>query len=245
MLAFSQHGEGKTVVFLHGFLESSSMWKNLIFPFHCVFIDLPGHGNSEFHNENNPSISFFADKVLEVLNHLRCSHYAIIGHSMGGYVGLELLRRTGYVEKLILLNSNFWEDSQQKKIDRNRIINIVASNKDWFIREAIPNLFYQPIKSKRIIEYLCQEASNMSIEAIKGATLAMRDRESSEDLIKENFNKIKILQGQHDAVIPLELMLAKNNGICNLVVFPDSAHMSHEEVPELVVKEIIQFINIE
>jgi pimeloyl-ACP methyl ester carboxylesterase len=40
-------------------------------------------------------------------------------------------------------------------------------------------------------------------------------------------------------------MLAKNNGICNLVVFPDSAHMSHEEVPELVVKEIIQFINIE
>ena len=33
MLAFSQHGEGKTVVFLHGFLESSSMWKNLIFPF--------------------------------------------------------------------------------------------------------------------------------------------------------------------------------------------------------------------
>jgi pimeloyl-ACP methyl ester carboxylesterase len=164
---------------------------------------------------------------------------------MGGYVGLELLRRTGYVEKLILLNSNFWEDSQQKKIDRNRIINIVASNKDWFIREAIPNLFYQPIKSKRIIEYLCQEASNMSIEAIQGATLAMRDRESSEDLIKENFNKIKILQGQHDAVIPLELMLAKNNGICNLVVFPDSAHMSHEEVPELVVKEIIQFINIE
>jgi pimeloyl-ACP methyl ester carboxylesterase len=85
----------------------------------------------------------------------------------------------------------------------------------------------------------------MSIEAIQGATIAMRDRESSEDIVKENFNKIKILQGQHDAVIPLELMLLKNNDICNLVVFPDSAHMSHEEVPELVVKEIIQFINIE
>lgn len=243
MLTFSQRGEGETVVFLHGFLESSAMWNGLNFPFHCVFIDLPGHGNSELLSEVHPSMQLFADKVIEVLDHLECFKYALVGHSMGGYVGLEILKRTKNIHKLILLNSNFWEDSPQKKIDRSRIVEIVSSNKDWFIKEAIPNLFYKPNEYQTLIDSICDEASLMSSEAIQFATIAMRDRECSKDILKEHSLKIKILQGEYDTVVPLETMLSKLDDQSQLVVFPNSAHMSHAEVPELVLYEIVSFLN--
>ena len=42
-------GNGYPVVFLHGFLESMTMWEDLKFEgiWQQVFIDLPGHGGSE------------------------------------------------------------------------------------------------------------------------------------------------------------------------------------------------------
>lgn len=242
LLAFSQRGEGETVVFLHGFLESSDMWNGLNFPFHCILIDLPGHGKSELLFEEDPSMKHYADKVIEVLNHLECFKYSIVGHSMGGYVGLEILKRTKNIQKLILLNSNFWEDSPQKKIDRSRIVDIVSSNKEWFIKEAIPNLFYKPYEYQTLIDSMCDEASLMSSEAIQFATIAMRDRECSKNILKEHSDKIMILQGEYDSVVPLETMLMKLDDKSQLVVFPNSAHMSHAEVPELVMNEIISFL---
>jgi pimeloyl-ACP methyl ester carboxylesterase len=43
-------GSGRAVVFLHGFLESISMWEYLAL--HelnrtCILFDIPGHGKSE------------------------------------------------------------------------------------------------------------------------------------------------------------------------------------------------------
>jgi hypothetical protein len=47
-------GNGYPIVFLHGFLEDSSMWEHLNLPlksaYKFVFIDLPGHGKSDKYN---------------------------------------------------------------------------------------------------------------------------------------------------------------------------------------------------
>ena len=64
-----------------------------------IFIDLPGHGASELSDfSETPSIDFMADEVLKVLNLLTLESYSIIGHSMGGYVGL-LLKEKDYLMK--------------------------------------------------------------------------------------------------------------------------------------------------
>ena len=49
MLSYSVKGSGPAWVFLHGFLESSSMWESLPLddlPIQQIKIDLPGHGKS-------------------------------------------------------------------------------------------------------------------------------------------------------------------------------------------------------
>jgi len=121
MLHYRSFGEGKTLVFLHGFLESSTMWDHLPLQdlnAHCIFIDLPGHGKSPLNDlEEIPSIRFMADEVLQVLNALQVNEFTVVGHSLGAYVGLELAQLPA-CQKLIFLNSNCWSDDEQKRRDR-------------------------------------------------------------------------------------------------------------------------------
>ncbi len=50
MLYYEVEGEGKSFVFLHGFLENHSIWNNLRADLkdqhQIITLDLPGHGNS-------------------------------------------------------------------------------------------------------------------------------------------------------------------------------------------------------
>jgi pimeloyl-ACP methyl ester carboxylesterase len=50
-----------------------------------VFIDLPGHGQSDW-PETNYTMDFFAEAVLAVLRDARIEKATLIGHSMGGAV---------------------------------------------------------------------------------------------------------------------------------------------------------------
>lgn len=139
MLHFRVEGKGRTLVFLHGFLESSSMWTflniNRLYA-QNIFIDLPGHGNSALtDNSERPSIEFMAHEVLKVLNFLKIESYSIVGHSMGGYVGLLVKEMDSRCEKVVLINSNFWSDNEQKKKDRLRVAEIVFKAKKVFIRK--------------------------------------------------------------------------------------------------------------
>ena len=57
MLFYENTGNGKPLVFLHGFLESHLIWNNLRQNLEkeaqIITIDLPGHGNSENSQEVN------------------------------------------------------------------------------------------------------------------------------------------------------------------------------------------------
>ena len=123
------------------FLESSEMWEEIIPHFknyQVITVDLPCHGNSRF-DGNSCSMGFMAQILHEFFRQIEVKDPIVIGHSMGGYVGLELLNLMPI--ELILLHSNFWKDSKNKKTDRNRVIEVVLKNHKLFVQEAIPALF--------------------------------------------------------------------------------------------------------
>ena len=82
-----------SIVFLHGIGTSSWMWWRQIeaFPdFHCINLDLPGHGNSI----HVPWISLTdtADQIAALIEaHATNERAHIVGLSLGGYIGLTLL----------------------------------------------------------------------------------------------------------------------------------------------------------
>jgi len=236
-------GNGDPVIFLHGFLEDHQMW-NSIAPkiealgFKIILIDLPGHGLSR-HKLSNCSMAEMAlllngfCKAFSILNPF------VFGHSMGGYVGLELLKL--YSIKLTLIHSNFWEDSAEKKKDRNRFATIVAQNKQRLIQEVIPNLF-APNNRQRlqsVIDELCIRANKIPSQEIIASTLGMRDRLNNAYLLESH--PISIVHGELDTVIKTNVMRQKLDTFDK--TFPyhqinNVGHMSIWEDPDSLIKYI-------
>jgi pimeloyl-ACP methyl ester carboxylesterase len=238
VLDYRVEGDGKTLVFLHGFLESSTMWSFLnlqALKARKVFIDLPGHGKSPLtDNSESPSIDFMAKEVLKVLNFLEIDSYSVIGHSMGGYVSLKLKEMDSRCEKAVLVNSNFWQDTDQKKKDRVRLAEIAFKAKKLFIQEAIPNLFGKPENHAEEIDVLIEEALKMAPESIAYSALAMRERKDYTREVSENQTEYFIIHGKLDKLVDTDFLKSQLKSVENLFVIENAGHMAHIEQSEEV-----------
>ena len=239
MLNYSVHGEGRPIVYLHGFLESSTMWSFLNFQTFNeknIFIDLPGHGKSELNDfSETPSIDFMAAEVLKVLNLLTLKSYSIIGHSMGGYVGLLLKEMDSRCKKVVLLNSNFWADTEQKKKDRIRVAEIAFKAKKIFLQEAIPNLFGKPENYPNEIIQLKNEAMIMLPESIAYSSLAMRERNDFTGAINSNTVDYFIIHGILDRLVDADFLRKQLISDKNLFIIENAGHMAHIEQSDEVL----------
>lgn len=242
-LHFSVEGEGQNVVFLHGFLESSTMWRSLLLnnlPFRCIFIDLPGHGSSPMiESDDAPSMEAMALKVIEVLEALKISDFNLVGHSMGAYVGLVVKEKMKGCQKLVFLNSNCWTDDENKRRDRERIAKFAFTSKDIFIREAIPNLFADKVKSAVYINHLIEEAKQISPDAIAYSALAMSTRKDYSNEVKNNPSNYLFLHGDLDKLVSTELLLARLEDEKLVRIISNSGHMTHVENPNAVLETLL------
>lgn len=211
-----------------------------------LLIDLPGHGKSALSEPSEiPSMKFMADEVGRVLAFLKTDSYRVLGHSMGGYVALELFANTpegiSRPSHVTLLNSNCWSDSEAKQADRLRVARIAYTAKELFINEAIPNLFARPESFQKQIAALKQEAKAMTTEAIAYAALAMRTRTDYTELVVKNPVCFKIIHGALDRLVGVEELNARLTPPAEhitpaLIVIPNAGHMAHWEATEEVVK---------
>lgn len=207
----------------------------------CLFIDLPGHGQSEFSTTESrkSGIEQMAIEVITVIESLGIENFDILGHSMGGYVALEVKRLKTQCEKVVLLNSNFWTDPLAKVIDRKRIAKLVQSSKSFFLQKAIPGLFTEPNKFQHEINQLIKEASMMESSAIAYASLAMASRKDFTKLI--SLQDLYVIHGAQDRLVSSEQF--EGNGILNGHFFElqKAGHMCHIESPEGVI-EVLKII---
>ncbi|MEX2484813.1 MAG: alpha/beta hydrolase [Brumimicrobium sp.] len=250
LLNYRVTGEGYPVVFLHGFLESNSMWKETI-PhlkgIKAVLIELPGHGKSSMNYDvNELTIESIATEVWDIINKLKITTFSIVGHSLGGYVALSMKERDikDQVDKLVLLNSHPWEDSEVKKVERSKVAKIVKDHKSLFLNEAIPNLFSDPENSKRAIDQLIKEAMKMNSDSISKTINAMKNRDESTKIMKSLGDKCLVIQGKSDHLIPyrdMEELTKKYNNRYYLI--KDAGHMAIYESKEKVINQIINFLN--
>ena len=85
------HGEGPTVVLVHGVTLTSDIWLNqfddLAATHRVIALDQRGHGRSTA-GDGGYALTRMADDLLEVLDHLEVERVVLVGHSMGGMVSL-------------------------------------------------------------------------------------------------------------------------------------------------------------
>ncbi len=241
-IAFTVEGKGETIVLLHGFLESSTIWKNVVSAFkethQIIAIDLLGHGKTEKLGYIH-SMETMAETVHAVLSELKVEKASIIGHSMGGYVALAFAEKFPQrLEKLVLLNSSTVADSEERKENRDRAKRLVKQNKQAFISMAIKNLFTDENRNalRTEINALVEEAVQLPEEYIIASVEGLKNRKDRTEILQQYSGEKIIIAGKNDPVVPfkeIEAIAEKTNS--TFISFEDG-HMSYLENKEELLK---------
>ena len=189
-LAYNIYGNGIPVVLLHGFCEDASMWKAVQEEGHdglkLIVIDLPGFGKTPISKLYN--IEEMATAVHELMISLGIEKYFLFGHSMGGYVGLSILKKQeGNLLGFGLIHSHPFADGEDQKVNRNKAISFIEKfGSSLYIKQVIPNLFPKSFSTSNrfLLERLVFEANKYPALGITNALSAMRDRLDQSDVLK-------------------------------------------------------------
>lgn len=233
-IKYQDHGKGASLVLLHGFLENSSMWKEMISRLpttRCVAIDLLGHGGTENIGYVH-TMKEMAEAVVVVLEALKIESATIVGHSMGGYVAMEIVNTyPKMVNGLLLLNSTSFADSEERKLSRERAIAIVKKNANAYTSMAIANLFAPEnrVLFGKEIQHIKREAGKTSLQGIISALEGMKIRKNHTATLTSFKGPKVIFAGKEDPVLTIDQ--SKEESVLTqteLVVF-DGGHMTYLE----------------
>lgn len=159
--------------------------------------------------------------------------FALAGHSMGGWVALEVMRVAGErVTKLALLNTTAVKDSKTKMQSRLDLIALLkAGEVDVLIERLLGVFIYQQHCRESVRKMIFRNLS-----ALINQEEAMLLHESCESVLSFITCKTLIVSANQDKIFNEEDASLLHEGIANSyhVTLDDCGHMSPMEVPEAV-----------
>ena len=242
----------KTLLLLHGYLETLYVWEDFIAPLlrdlRIISIDLPGHGLSGSDKENN-SIEFSAQIVNQVLDICKVEKAVVVGHSMGGYIAIEAVKM--YPERfkgLILMHSGPFSDSEEKKADRDREIVLIRNSKlHSIVKMGISKMFAPENlrKSDEKIKEIIELTETHDPEGIVASLKGLKTRSDNMEFLKSYNSPLLLFFGKNDYHIPVE----KANMLIELLpkakyqFLEHSGHIGFLEEPQIVQNRVMEFVN--
>lgn len=168
------------------------------------------------------------------------------GHSMGGYVALAFAEKYSELLKgICMFHSTALPDSEEKKRDRDRTINIVKKDSMTFIRAVIPNLFAPANKEKYKVEIdeLIASASQMPTQGIIATLEGMKIRKDRTQVLKDVNVPVLIISGKQDTAVPFDrllpqLALPKH---CEALILDNVGHTGFIEAKDETLNVLFNF----
>lgn len=249
---YVQEGQGTPLVLLHGLCEDSSIWNDIIAAFpnrYIIRIDLPGFGKSAIYG--NGSLRAMAEAVHKVLQKEQVKKSILIGHSMGGYVALEYVKKQGNekISGLGLFHSHPFEDTQERKDIRKKTI---AHIDNYGITQYVKQLFEAmtatnfSAKHPEIIKALIEKGMSNSTTGVANALEAMRTRKDTTEILKEVNVPVLFIVGEKDQTVPLKMSLQQLYlpNIADIHILNGVGHLGMVEVPAECKNIIGNFVNL-
>ena len=239
-------GEGIPVVLLHGFCEDHRVWDSIYsnLPAQVLRLDLPGFGNSESISE--PRIDDYASFVYNVAKNVGFEKFILFGHSMGGYIGMNILKNKPEVLLgLGLVHSHPFGDTAETIEKRNKSIEFVKKNGSKnYAKTMFPNLFQNAEEYGDTISTLVNRCAEYKVSGIVNALKAMRDRPDLSASLTDADMPVFYFTGKEDPAIPVERLLKviSETPISWVNVTSNAAHMGMYEATSILIRDMNSFI---
>jgi pimeloyl-ACP methyl ester carboxylesterase len=237
-IAFKKVGKGPDVVMIHGYPMDSRVWEEFLPLLAAEFTlwvpDIPGFGKSKLADgDGDFSLAEVARELTEWAEINGITAPVLIGHSMGGYIALEMIKQhPSRYNGLALFHSTAKDDSPEKKDSRTKVVQFVKDNGVL----AFTSNFIQPLfadQNHPAIDRVKAITMDASERAVIGYARAMRDRKDNTGVLRDFEKPILILGGTHDKGIPVDSLKEQStlNSRIDLTVVNDVGHMGMWERP--------------
>ncbi len=198
--------EDFALIFLHYFGGSSRAWSAVIdrlqSEYRCIAPDLRGFGRSDA-PVSGYAVSDNADDVADLVQGLNLRRYALVGHSMGGKVGLALAaRHPPGLEALVLLAPSPPTPEPMEEADRGRLI--ASHGSRAAARDSVRKITAVPLEDATI-DLVVDDA----VRSSRRAWIAWLECGSREDISPIMFRvavPVLVVAGASDPHLPAELL---------------------------------------
>jgi pimeloyl-ACP methyl ester carboxylesterase len=239
-IGYKISGQGKPVLLIHGFAEDNSIWQHtrniLTDRFSWITPDLPGTGLSASIADFDHSITNHAMAMKTMLNQMDVSQFIVMGHSMGGYVALDLAQRfSAQCTGLGLLHSTCFADDDAKKANREKTISFLESySAEAYLSTAVPGLFHQPEIDADSIIRLIKTGSKIPTHTLTAYQKMMKERIDRSYTLKSTTQPVLIIAGAQDKAVNAEQSLKQSHLApkTDFHLLSDCAHMGMIESKE-------------
>ena len=163
----------------------------------------------------------------------------VAGHSMGGYVALELMRQApGRVAKLCLLNTNARPDTPESTENRRRLMALADKDFEAVVTTLLPKLMTaEHLKDPILTGIIGAMALATGKDAFKRQEAAIIGRADSRPHLKDIRCPTTVIAARDDQLMPVAVLKELADGIpgARLEIVEDCGHMASLEQPEEVL----------
>ncbi len=245
-LEYEITGSGPAIVLVHGFCESKEVWRAIV-PLlaenHTVIdLNLPGIGRSPALQEGF-DLRQCAATIKATLLEVGLKNCSVVGHSMGGYIGLELLKSDpNFLRSLTLFHSSVFSDTQAKIHTRQKTIKFIEKHGlQSFTQSFVPNLFFDSENAS--IDKVMQMGNGIAADVVVGYANAMIARDSSEKVVKLTSVPLHFIVGSEDPIIELDAAIQQSilPDFSCISILSNCGHMGMLEQPGQCVLKMLEF----
>lgn len=242
LLHYEEHGEGSTLVLLHGACESSSFWKAQVEELgkkhRLILLDLPGHGQSARIGDE-VSIPTYSMILREVIQGLDLDSPFLVGHSMGGAIAM-----TVAVEAPKLLGGLVLANTGAKLGVLPEILAGLETDFAATIQTTIAPRYLGTAHADSLLEWISNEMVLTDPSVGLGDYLAC-NRFDIRAKLKDISVPSLIISGDQDKLTPTKWAADLNESISNseLVVIQGTGHLTMLERPEAFNQLLEEFLS--
>lgn len=245
-ISWDESGDGPLLLLVHGLPFQKGMWADIV-PFleprfRVARIDLPGFGESAV-PAKPPSMDVYADILAAFLRERAAAVSLVVGHSLGGYVLLNLAtRHPRALDGLVMLDSRAIADEPEQAANRQAIALRLRTESPEFVAEAmLPKMPRKGGVDQALGKRIRERMNPLRADGIAWSQQAIAARPDYSARLGSIHQPALVLTGMHDAIVPLEEsgIMAANFHAGRLAVIDDAGHCPMLEKPRQTADALI------